>query len=55
MCNGEYIGIMDGYIFLDITKGKWELPDLTEKIMQMKNKFYANHVIIEEIHQFLED
>jgi len=38
-----------GWVYiLDITRGKWELPDLTEKIVQMRNNFNADHVIIED-------
>lgn len=39
----------NGWVYiLDITRGKWEFPDLTEKIVQMRNRFNADHVIIED-------
>lgn len=39
----------NGWVYiLDITRGKWELPDLTEWIVKMKYHFCANHVIIED-------
>lgn len=39
----------NGWVYiLDITRNKWEFPDLTEKIVQMRNKHNANQVIIED-------
>lgn len=39
----------NGWVYiLDITRGKWELPDLTQKIMEMKYNFNTHQVIIED-------
>lgn len=49
VCITAGIHLDKGWIYiLDITRGKWELPDLTEKVVQMRNHFNARHVIIED-------